>query len=364
MKKAGALLCLMVLLGWASAAWGDSVTLKNGDRLTGTITGTDGKQLTLKTDYAGDLNVPWTNVQEVTTQKPVYVITTKKQMVSGTISIEGANLIVHTASQGAVTVPLADVAALRSGEEQDAYEKTLHPGLDRDWKGGANLGYAMARGNSDTTSLNIAVNADRKTLSDEITIYESSVYTTNGATAAGGPTGVTADAILGGVKYARNVTPRFFAFASGDFTHDALQDLVLRSIYTGGAGWHAINNPNTTFDLLAGVNYTRETYSSGAAVGAPGVSVARNLPGITLGEILMHKLGGSTTLTEDFNFYPDLSDLGEYRFALDAGAVTKIKKWLGWQITVSDRYVTNPPIVGTKSNDFILSTGLNFSFAH
>lgn len=364
MKSVYVPLLLAVLLACAPLTMGDSVTLKNGDRLTGTVTGTDGKQLTMNAADAGVVNVAWSNVQEVATEKPVYVVTAKKQTVSGTISLEGTNLVVHTAAQGAVTVPLGQVTIIRSAEAQDAYEKGLHPSLARDWKGGVNVGYAMARGNSNTTSLNVAVNAGRKTLSDNVTVYESSVYTTNGATVAGGPTGVTADAILGGVRYERNFTKRAFAFAGGDFTHDALQDLVLRSIYTGGAGWHAIVNPKTTLDLLGGVNYTRETYSSTAAAGTPSVSVARNLPGITAGEVLMRKLGANTTLTEDFNFYPDLSDLSEYRFALDARAVTKIKSWLGWQISVSDRYVTNPPIIGTKSNDFILSTGLNFSFAH
>ena len=41
-----------------------------------------------------------------------------------------------------------------------------------------------------------------------------------------------------------------------------------------------------------------------------------------------------------------------------------LSKWLGWQTTLSDRYVTNPPIPGTKANDVILSTGLNVAFNH
>ena len=48
----------------------------------------------------------------------------------------------------------------------------------------------------------------------------------------------------------------------------------------------------------------------------------------------------------------------------DAASVTKINKWLGLQLAISDRYVSNPPIVGTKSNDVIFSTGINFAFAH
>ena len=78
----------------------------------------------------------------------------------------------------------------------------------------------------------------------------------------------------------------------------------------------------------------------------------------------MHKFGKSTVVTQDFYYYPDLSDINQYRFSVDFASVTKINKWLGWQFNLSDRYVTDPPIVGTKTNDVILSTGLNVSFVH
>jgi putative salt-induced outer membrane protein YdiY len=257
-------------------------------------------------------------------------------------------------------VPLAQITIVRSADQQAAYEKSLHPSLIEGWKGGVNIGFALARGNSDTTNLNTGVTADRKTLTDELTIYESSIYSTNGGTNSG----VTANEIIGGIKYDRNFTKRLFGFVSGDFTHDELQGLNLRSIYSGGLGWHWINHPSTTLDLLGGINYTRETYSSGETATTPAMSVNRNLPGITTGEIFMHKFGASTVVTQDFYFYPDLSDISQYRFSVDAGSVTKINKWLGWQLSFSDRYVTDPPIVGTKTNDVILSTGLNVSFSH
>jgi hypothetical protein len=73
---------------------------------------------------------------------------------------------------------------------------------------------------------------------------------------------------------------------------------------------------------------------------------------------LMHKLGKSTALNESLTFFPDLSDLGEYRGNFVFGTVTKMNKWLGWQNSFSDIYVTNPPL-GKKQNDIILTTGLS-----
>lgn len=335
----------------------DTVVLNNGSRLIGTVSNFDGKQLTLKTDYAGDLNIKWSQVKELTTDQPVYVVTPDNRTVQGPVTTEAGELVVHS-SGGEVRVPLSKANTIRSQQEQHSYEASLHPGFTQDWKGGVNLGFAVARGNSNTTNLNTGFNADRKTLNDEVIAYASSVYATSDL--PGG--GVTANAILGGIRYNRDITPKVFAFVSADYTHDELQFLNLRSIYSAGLGYHAINNPNTTLDLLAGLNYTRETYSGGttAAGFTPGVN--RNLPGITAGEDFMHKFNGITILTEDFTFYPQLNDFNQYRFAFDAAATTKINKWLGWVVSVNDRYVTNPPVLGTKSNDMIFSTGITVAF--
>lgn len=358
MKITQALAIPFLLLALTGTALADTIVLKNGDRLTGTIESSDGKEITFKTDYAGEIKVKWSAVKETTTEKPLYVVRNNKTTVSGTVTTEDSSVTVHTATAGEVNVPLSDVAIIRSPKEQEVYESSLHPGPLQGWAGGGSFGFALARGNSDTTNLAVGFNADRKTLSDEIKSYFSSIYSTSGGVFGGA---ATADEILGGIRYDKNLNPKLFAFVSGDFTHNGLQSLNLQQIYTGGLGWHAINHPNTTFDLLGGVNYTRESYS-GATATSPTGGLSRNLPGLTLGEDFTKKLGSTSAFTEDFMFYPDLSDISQYRFSLDAAWTTQIKKWLGWQIAFGDRYISNPPILGTKDNDVVLSTGLKFSF--
>jgi hypothetical protein len=138
-----------------------------------------------------------------------------------------------------------------------------------------------------------------------------------------------------------------------DFQTDALQDLNLRSVFSGGPGLHVIKNDRTALDLLGGANYTRENYST----------LQRNVAALTIGEEFMHKLGAATVLTQKFYAYPDLNNAGEYRTTFNFGTVTKLNKWLGWQNAFGDIYVTNPP-AGKKQNDILLTTGLNVSFQH
>jgi putative salt-induced outer membrane protein YdiY len=345
---------ISLFVGLACTAKADTILMKNGDHLTGTIEHSDAKQLTLKTDYAGDITLQLSAVKQIVSEASVVVTTKDNKTVSGKLTMEGTNLDVATANSGTVAVPLGDVTTVRSESEQAAYEHSLHPGLIENWNGAATVGFSLARGNSDTTNLAIGFNGARTTLNDKLLTYATSIYASNDKPGAGG---VTANDIRGGARYNHNIASRAFAFGSADYEYNELQFLNLRSIYSGGFGYHAIEQPNMTLDLLLGGNYTRESYSANTVTPA----IQRNIAGVTAGEDFMRKLGKTTTVNEQFYFYPDLSNTGQYRFAFDLALDTKINKWLGWQTTASDRFLSDP-IPGTLRNDLILTTGLNFSF--
>ena len=67
------------------------------------------------------------------------------------------------------------------------------------------------------------------------------------------------------------------------------------------------------------------------------------------------------TLSERFAFYPNLRNTGSHRYAFDTSAATKLKNWLSWQITFSDRFLSDP-LPGLKQNDLLLSTGVRLTF--
>jgi hypothetical protein len=46
----------------------------------------------------------------------------------------------------------------------------------------------------------------------------------------------------------------------------------------------------------------------------------------------------------------------------DLGSATMIKRWLGWHVTASDRFLSNP-VQGRQRNDLLLSTGFRLTFA-
>jgi putative salt-induced outer membrane protein YdiY len=330
-------------------ALADQISLKNGDKLTGIIVKSDGKTLVLHTDYAGDVTLKWDAVQGIESAEDLHVELQDGKTVVGAVTTSDDTLVVATKTAGAVSSPRASVKSLRNDAEQAAYEKTVHPGLLQDWKAGLNVGFALTGGNSQTRNLSLAFIGTRQTLRDKLGVYSNAVYATNNA--PGAVPATTANTIGGGLRYDHDITKRIFGFAAGDFFSDALQGLNLRSVFGGGAGYHAIKEDHTTLDLLGGLNYTRESYTA----------LTRNFAALTLGEELMHKLGKTTVLNERLYLFPDLNSPGDFRGTFDFGTTTKMSKWLGWQNSFSDVYVTNPPPL-KKQNDVIFTTGLNVSF--
>ena len=347
----------VVLILWCSSLFADQIVLKNGDRLTGSIEKSDDKELAIKTEFAGEVKVQWSAIQEIKSDQPLHVSLKGGQNVVGPVSTNDGKIEVATKTAGTVEAPKESVVLIRSGSEQAAWEKLQHPGLLQGWDGGVNVGFGLTAGNSETKNLALAFTGIRTGLHDKLSLYTASVYSNNGLAPAA--TRVTANTNKGGVRYDHDITPRMFAFVNADFFTDALQDLNLRSVFGGGLGWHVIKNANTTLDLLGGIAYTRENYTQPA----PLPHLIHSFAAAQIGDELLHKISKSTVITQRAYFFPDFNEAGEYRATLDFGTVTRINKWMGWQNTFGDVYVTNPP-TGKKKNDVVFTTGLNIAFTH
>jgi putative salt-induced outer membrane protein YdiY len=378
----GLLLLLVLLLTIPALA--DQIVLKNGDRLTGSIAKSDGKALVIKTDFAGDITVKFDSIQSITSTGDLNVSMGGKTVV-GPVTTSGDDVVVATKAAGPVEAPKASVTLLRSPAEQAAYEKSLHPGWAEGWAGGANLGFALTAGNSETKNLNIGFNGTRTGSHDKLTLYETSIYATTSKLALQPiPSQTTANSNSGGVRYDRDFAPRLFGFGSGDFFNNSLQNLDLRYILGGGIGFHAIKTPNTTLDLLAGINYTHESFSglTEANPAPPPATITYNhsdsSAALTVGDNFTHKLGKNSMFTQSFLLYPSFSQVNIafpgappdnvriLRGAFNLGLNTKIHKWLGWQVTFADVFDNHPlaSIPPIERNDITLATGLSFSFTH
>ena len=341
---------LVVLV--TTSVYADQVAFNNGDRLSGEILKSDAKTLVLRTTVAGEVTVSLSDVKELRSDLPIYIGLADGKTLVGIMSMREGTLQITTSGGTTLEIQKQSLVALRSQTEQLAYEKSRHQRLFRGWNGALDGGFELTRGNSETRNFRFAVRASRKVYPNELTLYSESIYSIDDLPSA--RPHVTANQQRGGARFYHDLTSRIFAFANTDFMTDALQDLNLRTVLGGGAGYHLIKRDRVSLDVLGGANFTRENYAE----------VQRNLMAGQLEEEFKFKLAKSTTLVQNSAFFPDLTEPGgNYRAKFALGTVTRIVKWFGWQNNVSDSYVTNPP-AGKKQNEFVWTSGFQLAFSH
>jgi putative salt-induced outer membrane protein YdiY len=358
---------------FAVSVMADQVTLKNGDRLTGTIVKSDAKTLLIKTEFAGDVSVQWEAVSGIVSTQTLHLALKDGQTIVGMVNTTENKFEVATKETGPVSASKDAVTAVRNDAEEKAYveqvERLRHPHLTDFWSGLLDTGLSDTRGNSESLTFSMAAKAARVTDSDKITAYTSVIYSKS---LVNGVTSTTAHDIRGGVRGDLNVSAKTFVFAFTDLEYDAFQHLDLRNVLGGGFGYHAIKTKNTSFDIFGGGSFDQEYFAAYSLVTTnptpPPPTITTTVASNTrksgeavIGETFNSKINGRTTLSETFSLFPNVSSTGNYRMQFDISAATKLKNWLGWQISYSDRYITNPP-TGLKGNDQLLSTGLRLTF--
>lgn len=161
---------LPLFLGLSCASlFADQIVLNNGDRLTGAIEKSDGNVLVIKTEFAGEVTVQWSAIQEIKSDQTLHVGLKSGQTVVGSGATSDGQLEVSTKTAGNVETTKESVVAIRNVAEQIAYDQAQAPRTARR-NGGVNIGFGLTRGNSETKNLALAFNRTRKGLHDRLSL--------------------------------------------------------------------------------------------------------------------------------------------------------------------------------------------------
>jgi putative salt-induced outer membrane protein YdiY len=352
----------LLLLSFPALA-ADQVVLTNGDTISGVIVKKEGATLTIKSEFLGVVTMPWSAVKSVRSDTELNVVLPAGQTAKGKLSTTGDQLQI-AAGPETKTAPLAAVATVRDDAEQHAFERLEHPGILELWAGNFDVGLALANGNARSESLTTAFTAGRRTRGGNLALYFNQIYSTarveQQITNSDGTVlrvervnSTIASAVRGGWKYNRNVSPRMFLTGFNDYEHDRFQNLNIRFVAGGGAGVRALKTENAQLDFDAGIDYQRENFMNGKV---------RNSAEANFGDNLLYKVLKGMSVTQALRVFTNLSDTGAYRMNFDLGTSTLLKKWLGWHVTASDRFLSNP-VQGRQRNDLLISTGFRLTFA-
>ena len=339
-----------VIFLFASTGFEDQITMKDGDRVSGDIVKKDGDTVTVKSKNFGTVTLKWNDIAMVKSDEPINVTLAGGKTVKGDIETQGERIQV-----AAQAVDPKDVVTLRNDAEQKTYERFLHPGLFDLWTVTGSLNLAGTKGNAETSTLTTPINFVRASNTTRTTAYFNSI--TSSAT-VNGVNAQTAKAVRGGWGYNRNLTKKVFANIFNDYEYDKFQSLDLGVTFGGGAGYLIWSHDSSRLSVTGGGDWNRQAFGALSASAA----FTRNSAEAFWGDDFNYKVSARTSFVETFRMFDNLSDIGPYRMNADVRATTQLTKWLNWNVSLSDRYLSDP-VPGRKKNDFLYSTGLGFTWA-
>ncbi|MGH9327729.1 MAG: DUF481 domain-containing protein [Terriglobia bacterium] len=346
-------ICMAFLTASAMAA--DVVTLKSGERLLGTWENVTGSNLTLKSDTLGEVTIAMSKVKSFVTSTPAVIVEKSRTTVRGQLKLLPSGSWQVTRAGRSQEVPAASVKSIMP---QATYNSLVehHANLLHDWKGAANFGYASQRGDQQTGTITANVDGTRERPEAPIFIAH---WRTNYSLlmlfskAEQDNVEIRSDTISALLRQDYLFTPSNFVFVLGQLDHIQAQGIYLRQTYGGGLGHEVIHTSRTLFSLLGGMTFVNTKFYTGG----PATQTAEALAG----EKLVVALTKRISLNHYLDFYPNLTQTGQYRFDTTTNLALKLTKRISANVGLIDLYLSNPT-PGNHKNNVAFTTGLGITF--
>src|SRR5262245_20679311 len=204
----------------ADEARADTVKLKNGDTLTGTIVNIIDGKLTLKTEAAGEIKIDLASIETFSTDSEAKVVVKHPNddgtdvLHSKVTAASGGNVTVQSAA-GTQTVPLS---SMKSVNEPDFKEL---------WEGSIVGSSTWTRGNTVNQSTAVDLNAIRRGLEDRLT-FKAWYRSARSEDPSTGVSSTTERKAGGSLKYDYFLTKKLYLYAMTSAERDAIAALDLR----------------------------------------------------------------------------------------------------------------------------------------
>lgn len=237
----------VVMAGAVSfTAFADTVTLRNGDRISGKVVRKENENLIFKTPYAGEIKIRWLDIAGLQTDDPVQVMLNDETSLDATFTpAEEAGKVTLQSGEIIRTAPIAldKIAYINPSPEVS--------GKGVRFSGRANIGFTATSGNSETENLYVDAEMVARTKENRYTL---------GATAqkSSEDGNETADRSTLYSKYDHFLTEKRYLYANASFVRDEFKDLNLRSVLGAGVGHQFIESKRANLSLEGGLTFVNE----------------------------------------------------------------------------------------------------------
>jgi len=325
-----ALLVLTALLLLPSMLFADTITLDNGDVLTGTVVRASGGVLRFSTDYSKEISISMSKAVSLKTDTPAVVVT------GDGITLKG---IITTSEDGSVSISGVDIETHLSSISEIA---SINPPPVR-WSGVLTAGGSLSGGN--TEGLNVSVGLDASRKSGGTTTALGLLYNY-----AEDENGVSARNAFGSLRYEAALSDRAYGLFTLEALSDEFRGLDLRAAAGPGLGYKSAGeNP---YGCEFGVSYIHEDKSEGGSDGSAALRVSGFFG---LG------LPGGLGFRERLVLYADAGELDNTRTRNEASVSAKVSAVWAVRLVNVIEHDSDPP-EGIRETDVSWNLGIQRSF--
>lgn len=239
-------LAALLLFQMADPCRADEVLMKNGDRIQGTVISMTQGKLVLKTTYAGEITIKWSQVAKLITEAPLEVTLADDQKLEGKVGASPAGELVFYPEDGAPPSPvtLAEIKAMNKPK----------PPATWDFSGNVNAGASKETGNTNTEKYSLIGNLKIFKMPHVLKFYGEFHKEWSKEV-------LSKDNWLGSATYERFLTKKWFLWGSGVAQMDKFKSLDLRANAAVGPGYQIWNSNEKNLSVRLGPGYTYEKYT-------------------------------------------------------------------------------------------------------
>lgn len=344
--RPAAICCLLLLASiFGSSAAGIVLQLKNGDRLTGRIVSESTNSITLATPFLGTVQVP---LAEINKREPLPELEGKTNApppaINAATNAPPATIGTNSAA-AAATNPALKPSMTQPPLKPANPEATSIASTPKLWKHDIRFGLNTRYATMDSQEILIlAKSTYGKPPFRHIFDANLKYGTIEGV--------VSANSVTGSEKTEYQLTPKTYLFNLVGGGFDQIRHIDAQGEIGPGFGMELLKRTNFVWKGEAGFNFQQQYRSDDTQQTSYSIRIA---------EIFAWRVWEKLTADVKLEFYPNLGDLGQYRFRFENNFRYPVSEHLSLNLDLIDLYDSQPAHDVTPNDLQIRSTiGVTF----
>lgn len=236
-------LCLLLSLPLLA----DSVWLKNGDKVSGTLVIKVSDKVVIKTPYAGEVKINWVDIHSITSSQTIKMMLTDGSIIEGKLLHvdEGQQILDPETNAPLITTELSEIKYVNPSKDLT--------GEGYVWSGNLNLGSTFNYGNSNNRNIQFNGESILRGLDHRYTVQGYSYWAE-----VNGEETQNNSRVRGQLDHF--FSTQWYGYANTILENDYFRDLKLRSHWGAGSGYQIFESEKRNLSVEGGLAWIHQDF--------------------------------------------------------------------------------------------------------